>query len=125
MAFRRGPTSPEEAAEAREKARQRKRARDKRKALARLRAVEEAGADLSGWESEFVSSLGDRLETYDAAFRNRDKGAPDAALSYRQQAKLKEVAAKAKKAAEDAAVEGSDRDAAGGSPRLRVVGEES
>jgi hypothetical protein len=50
----------------------------------------------SGWETEFLSDLGQRLETYGSAFRYGAKGDLEDALSRLQHAKLKEIAAKAK-----------------------------
>lgn len=93
MGFSRKPQTPEDRA----KAHARKRARDKRKALSRIRKLSDSDAEFSGWEGEFLGSLEERLETYDAAFRSPEKGAPDAALSHRQKQKLKEIAAKERK----------------------------
>lgn len=84
--------------EKRQKARQRK----KRKALARLRKTLDKSKQLStedeftDWENEFATSLEQRLETFDSAFIDPDKGRPDEALSYRQAAKLKQIEDKAK-----------------------------
>ncbi len=80
------------------KARQRK----KRKALSRIRKTLAKSKDLSDldafseWETEFAESLEERLETFDSAFRDPQKGRLDAALSYAQAFKLKEIEDKAK-----------------------------
>src|SRR5579862_3714197 len=80
--------------------RERQRARAKRAALRALRrardAAAETGAELSGWETEFLGSVEERVETYGRAFRDREKGAPGASLSNRQTGKLREIAAKAR-----------------------------
>jgi hypothetical protein len=60
------------------------------------RAAEAAGVDLSAWEGEFLGSVAARVTTYGRAFADPEKGAPGAALSVRQGAKLKEIVAKAK-----------------------------
>jgi len=75
------------------------RARAARRALRLLdRAREDAGvagsATLSDWEREFVDGVGDRIRRYGSAFRDRAKGAPDAALSTLQGRKVREIAAK-------------------------------
>lgn len=67
-----------------------------RKALRRLRAARDraqagTGPALSEWESEFLTSLEARLETYGSAFADPAKGAPDAALSVLQGAKMREI----------------------------------
>ncbi|HEX9159654.1 MAG TPA: hypothetical protein VF835_05445 [Rhizomicrobium sp.] len=80
--------------------RERQRARAKRAALRALRKVRaaagECGADLSAWETEFLGSVEERVETYGRAFRDLQKGAPGASLSNRQAVKVKEIAAKAR-----------------------------
>jgi hypothetical protein len=80
--------------------RERQRARAKRSALRALRkarvAAGESGADLSAWETEFLGSVEERVETYGRAFGDPEKGAPGASLSNRQNRKLKEIAAKAR-----------------------------
>lgn len=94
MAFRRAKTrSPQEI-------RERQRTRSRRAALHALRkariAASENGTDLSAWESEFLGSVEERIETYGRAFGDPQKGAPGATLSNRQTGKLKEIASKAK-----------------------------
>ena len=78
--------------------RERQRARAKRAALRALRktrnAAGESGADLSAWESGFLGSVEERVETYGRAFGDPQKGAPGAVLSKRQIGKLKEIVAK-------------------------------
>lgn len=80
--------------------RERQRARSKRAALRALRrardAANETGAELSGWESEFLGSVEERIEIYGRAFGDPQKGGPGATLSNRQTGKLKEIAAKAR-----------------------------
>lgn len=79
--------------------REKQRARAKRSALRALRKVRAAatqsGADLSTWETEFLGSVEERVETYGRAFGDPQKGVPGASLSNRQSGKLKEIAAKA------------------------------
>lgn len=80
--------------------RERQRARAKRAALRALRkaraAAGESGADLSAWETEFLGSVEERVETYGRAFGDPLKGMPGASLSNRQAVKVKEIAAKAR-----------------------------
>jgi|SRR5438132_8820753 len=80
--------------------RERERARSKRAALRALgkarAAAAKNGADLSAWESEFLGSVEERVETYGRAFGDPQKGVPGASLSNRQTGKLKEIAAKAR-----------------------------
>jgi hypothetical protein len=84
--------------EKRRKARQRK----KRKALSRVKKALIKAKELNGeeaftdWENEFAGSLEDKLEVFDSAFVDPEKGRPDEALSYRQAAKLKEIEDKAR-----------------------------
>jgi len=72
-----------------------------RKALRRLertrrKIAEKKGEDtLSEWEDEFITSVGDRLETYGSAFNDPDKGKLDEALSGLQAVKLREIEKKA------------------------------
>ena len=78
------------------------RARKKRKVLSRVKKALIKAKELSGddeftdWENEFAGSLEEKLETFDSAFVDPEKGRPDEALSYRQAAKLKEIEDKAK-----------------------------
>lgn len=69
-----------------------------RKALRRVRALtqDKPAEEFSGWETEFLTEVGARLETYGSAFRDSTKGRPDEALSTLQHQKLAEIAAKAK-----------------------------
>jgi hypothetical protein len=80
--------------------RQKQRERAKRAALKALRrarmAAQASGAELSGWENEFLGSVEERVETYGRAFGDPEKGAPGASLSNRQSGKLREIAAKAR-----------------------------
>jgi hypothetical protein len=74
----------------------------KRSALNALRRARRLaardGVELSEWEGEFLGSVEDRVETYGRAFGDPEKGAPGQALSALQTVKLKEIAAKARKA---------------------------
>jgi hypothetical protein len=78
------------------------RAAAKRSALNALRRArriaDRAGVELSEWEGEFLGSVEGRVETYGRAFGDPEKGSPGQALSAMQTVKLKEIAAKAKKA---------------------------
>jgi hypothetical protein len=78
------------------------RAAAKRSALNALRRArrlaDRAGVELSEWEGEFLGSVETRVETYGRAFGDPEKGAAGQALSALQTVKLKEIAAKAKKA---------------------------
>ena len=78
------------------------RAAAKRSALGALRRARRLanrdGVELSEWEGEFLGSVEDRVETYGRAFGDPEKGAPGQALSALQTVKLKEIAAKARKA---------------------------
>ena len=66
------------------------------KALERARrAAAAAGLSLSEWENEFLGSVTERVEAYGRAFADPEKGGPGAALSSRQDRKLKEIRAKA------------------------------
>lgn len=69
-----------------------------RKALRAVKKLAETPPQeaYSGWETEFLTALGERLETYGSAFHDASKGDLDDALSRLQMAKLKEIAAKAK-----------------------------
>lgn len=81
---------------------ERARLRKKRKALSRLRKALLRSKDLpqdnefTEWENEFANGLEQRLETFDSAFIDPDKGKADEALSYLQAIKLKEIEDKAK-----------------------------
>lgn len=55
-------------------------------------------AGLTAWEAEFTKSVAERLETYGSAFADPEKGDVDAALSVLQTVKLKQIAAKTRKA---------------------------
>ena len=78
------------------------RAAAKRSALNALRRARrlanKAGVELSEWEGEFLGSVEGRVETYGRAFGDPEKGAAGQALSALQTVKLKEIAAKARKA---------------------------
>lgn len=62
------------------------------------RLASKAGVELSEWEGEFLGSVENRVETYGRAFGDPEKGAAGQALSALQIVKLKEIAAKARKA---------------------------
>jgi len=76
------------------------RERAKRAALNALKRAKRAaavnGTALSEWEGEFLGSVEERVAQYGRAFRDPEKGAPQASLSMRQSVKLKEISAKAK-----------------------------
>jgi hypothetical protein len=83
-----------------------RRTRKALRAIARLQQAPPAAADASAaetpdpgfseWENGFLSELGQRLETYGSAFADPSKGSPEDALSRLQQAKLRELTAKAR-----------------------------
>ncbi|VAV96011.1 hypothetical protein MNBD_ALPHA06-1544 [hydrothermal vent metagenome] len=85
-----------------EEKQQKARKRKKRKALSRLKKTLHRakqlpeGNEFSEWEAEFASSLEQRLQTYDSAFHDPEKGRAEDALSYLQAIKLKEIEDKAK-----------------------------
>ncbi|WP_430423456.1 hypothetical protein [Phenylobacterium sp.] len=60
------------------------------------RAADKAGVQLSDWEGEFLTEVGERVKTYGRAFGDPEKGAMGEALSVLQTVKLKEITAKAK-----------------------------
>ncbi len=60
------------------------------------RAADKAGVQLSDWEGEFLTEVGERVKTYGRAFGDPEKGALGEALSVLQTVKLKEITAKAK-----------------------------
>jgi hypothetical protein len=61
------------------------------------RTAARAGVDLTAWESEFLGSVESRVKTFGRAFGDPEKGAPGQALSTLQSAKVREIAAKAKR----------------------------
>jgi hypothetical protein len=67
------------------------------------RLANRTGVELSDWEGEFLGSVENRVETYGRAFGDPEKGAAGQALSALQTVKLKEIAAKARKAGKAAA----------------------
>lgn len=72
-----------------------KRTRKAQKRVARLGALAPPEG-FSAWEQEFLTALNERLDTYGSAFNDGSKGALDDALSRLQDAKLREIAAKAR-----------------------------
>ncbi len=66
----------------------------KARALRLIRRLKAAGAEVSGWEGEFLDSVETRLDTYGRAFADPEKGDRDHALSALQQRKLKEIRTK-------------------------------
>ena len=66
-------------------------------ALAKAKAAQ-GGDDtqLNEWESEFVDSVEERLDTFGSAFNDPEKGALSEPLSARQNVKLREIEKKAK-----------------------------
>ncbi|MEE9347582.1 MAG: hypothetical protein V3U82_05265 [Robiginitomaculum sp.] len=71
--------------------------------IARLAAKLSENDDLSEWESEFAQGVTERLETFDSAFADPEKGGRSEALSYAQKAIVSQLKKKAKrgKAGED------------------------
>jgi hypothetical protein len=69
-----------------------------KQALAALkRAADKAAASpegLSEWETEFLTSLGERLTKYGSAFADPDKGQLNAPLSLRQGLKVRQISKK-------------------------------
>jgi hypothetical protein len=69
-----------------------------KQALAALkRAADKAAATpegLSDWEAEFLTSLGERLNTFGSAFSDPDKGQLSAPLSLRQGLKVRQISKK-------------------------------
>ncbi|MGJ3232116.1 MAG: hypothetical protein ACFE0P_09985 [Oceanicaulis sp.] len=59
-------------------------------------AAKAAQAELTDWETEFMTSVEQRLSTYGSAFADPTLGEDGEALSMRQIAKLKEIEKKAK-----------------------------
>lgn len=59
-------------------------------------AAKAAQAELTDWETEFMTSVEQRLSTYGSAFADPTLGEDGEALSARQIAKLKEIEKKAK-----------------------------
>lgn len=59
-------------------------------------AAEAAGVTLSEWESEFLSTVSERVTTYGRAFADPEKGGRGGAFSTLQARKLEEIAAKAR-----------------------------
>jgi hypothetical protein len=69
----------------------------KRAIAALKRAAEKAAATpegLSDWETEFLSSLDERLQKYGSAFADPDKGQLSAPLSMRQGLKVRQISQK-------------------------------
>lgn len=77
------------------KAKARKARAAKRKLERIARDLEKSG-DITDWESEFASSLSERLDKYDSAFRDPEKGGRGEALSYGQKAIVSQLKKKAK-----------------------------
>ena len=76
------------------------RAQAKRAALNALKRAQRkaarAGVTLSEWESEFLSTVSERVTTYGRAFADPEKGGRGGAFSTLQARKLEEIAAKAR-----------------------------
>ncbi len=73
--------------------------RKKRAALRKLRraatrAAAGTGPPLSDWETRFLEEVDQRIQTYGSAFRDREKGHSEEALSDLQRVKLREIDAK-------------------------------
>jgi hypothetical protein len=72
-----------------------------RKALRRVQRLAKAlcaddAPPLTEWEAEFLEGVEARLNQYGAAFADPEKGAEDAALSVRQNVKIRQLTLKAK-----------------------------
>lgn len=78
---------------AKSKARKAKAAKRKVERLAR--ELEKSG-DITEWETEFTQSLSERLDKYDSAFRDPEKGGRGEALSYGQKAIVSQLKKKSK-----------------------------
>ena len=73
-----------------------RRTRKAQRLIDKLQREKEASAEpYSGWEDEFLTEVGQRLDKFGSAFRDLSKCNADAALSNLQAQKLKEIALKA------------------------------
>lgn len=86
------PKDPQKALERKK----RKILRRLQKALERADLNEDEKRDLSEWEDEFLRTVQERLDDFDRAFHDPEKGRLDEALSYLQTMKLKEIEDKLK-----------------------------
>lgn len=64
--------------------------------LAALKTEAETPPDYSGWETEFLNEVEQRLDKYGSAFANLGKGRAEDALSTLQAQKLREIEKKAR-----------------------------
>ena len=61
-----------------------RRARSAQRQLKRAKKQLEDCGEMTEWEAEFIASVDERLDKYDAAFADRSKGGPMDALSQKQ-----------------------------------------
>lgn len=73
-----------------------RKARAAQRQLKRAKHQLEALGDMSPWEAEFIASVDERLDKYDAAFADREKGGPMEALSQKQKQVLAAMRRKVK-----------------------------
>ena len=92
-----------EKAKAKEKRTRIRRARAALRKLEKARFELEALGELTDWEAEFISSVTERLDKYDAAFANPDLGGWLEALSGRQKQVLAQMRRKIRDAKRDKA----------------------
>jgi len=78
-----------------EKARMR-RARSAQRQLKKAKKQLEDLGEITDWEDEFITSVDERLDKYDAAFADRSKGGASDALSIRQKQVLAQMRRKIK-----------------------------
>ncbi len=78
-----------------EKARMR-RARSAQRQLKKAKQQLEDLGEITDWEDEFITSVDERLDKYDAAFADRSKGGASDALSIRQKQVLAQMRRKIK-----------------------------
>ena len=78
-----------------EKARMR-RARSAQRQLKKAKKQLEDLGEITDWEAEFITSVDERLDKYDAAFADRSKGGASDALSIRQKQVLAQMRRKIK-----------------------------
>lgn len=86
------PKDPQKALERKK----RKILRRLQKALDQAELTQDEKRELSEWEDEFLHTVQERLDEFDRAFHDPDKGRLDEALSYLQTVKLKEIEDKLK-----------------------------
>jgi len=73
-----------------------RRARSAQRQLKKARQQLEELGEITDWEDEFIASVDERLDKYDAAFSDRTKGGASDALSLRQKQVLAQMRRKIK-----------------------------